>query len=206
MRMRLPPYIVRQLGNPTGILGRLLLGRLNSSNRNMNAITFRSLEIVTADRVLEIGFGGGALLESIISTGPSFVAGAEISDVALQSMHKRRRRSISNGRLELVKIESNSIPYPAHAFTKACCVNVVYFWTDPALVLAEVFRVLDAGGKFVVCYEETGPDGRIFPLELVESYLNSAGFIDLLTVAEEDKRNGRYFCTTATRPAGNEDP
>ena len=53
-------YLACQLSNPTGIIGRFVLGPLwNKRNAKLNEVTFAHLELKEDDRVLDIGFGGG---------------------------------------------------------------------------------------------------------------------------------------------------
>ncbi|MCH9808719.1 MAG: class I SAM-dependent methyltransferase [Alphaproteobacteria bacterium] len=174
---------------------------LNRSNHNMNDLTLKSLEISPDDRVLELGFGGGALLNEIISSNPQFAAGVEISDLAIRQMLQWNKDAVADGRLEIARGEEEAIPFPDGRFTKICCVNVVYFWDDTSAMLSEILRVLEPGGKFVVCYQPEGPNNRSVPPELIESNLHSAGFIDPVTCKGHDKQNGDFFCTTAVRPA-----
>ena len=197
--MPLPGFVVRQLAKPAGILGRIILWRLNKANHNMNAMTLDALAIEDRDRLLEIGFGGGALLEGMLRRGPESVAGVEISDVALARAQRRLAHAVASGKLELVAIEHENLPFNPGTFSKVCCVNVVYFWDDLSAMLSEVHRVLQAEGRFVLCYQQSGPNDRRTPPDRVERSLEDAGFQILATHGEHDKHNGDYFCTTAQK-------
>lgn len=199
--MGIPNHIIRQLGNPAGLLGRFILWRLNDVNLDMNDRTFEALEVQKDDRVLEIGFGGASLLDRILASEPSLVAGAEISDLALAKARKRHAAAIAAGHLELSEIPNDGLPYSSGAFSKACCVNVIYFWDDVPAMMAEVLRVLQSKGRFVVCYEGAGPNDRETSPELVEHYLTQAGFEVLETLRERDRRDQAFFCTTAVKPS-----
>ena len=121
--------IVRQLGNPRGVFGQLILWWLNSLNRGMNDLTFKSLDLNpnlnNADHVLEIGFGGGTLIGRILSKSTARVAGMDISALAIRSVTKRYQEAINTGRLQLTKCEGTSLPYEDGAFSRVCCVNVI---------------------------------------------------------------------------------
>ena len=198
--MRLPKYIVRQLGKPSGILGKFMLWSLNRSNQNMNAVALKYLEISPKDEFLEVGFGGGALLNDIMHNSNISVAGVEISDLAIHEMTRRNKQAVKRGMLNLAKIEHSSIPYPSRKFTKVCCVNVVYFLDDLPLMLLEINRVLKAGGRLVVCYQEIGPNERISTSDMIEFQLDKAGFIDSVSRSNHDPQNGDFLCTTASKP------
>ena len=65
--MAVSARILRQLGKPAGLLGRLILWELNRVNRGMNDVTFEALDLAAGDRVLDIGFGGGALIKRVLA-------------------------------------------------------------------------------------------------------------------------------------------
>ena len=194
--------ILRQLGHPTGLLGRLILRRLNKVNSGMNAFALDALGQSEGDRVLEIGFGGGALIGRVLAdSNVAFVAGAEISDLAVKAAGKRFAPDVAAGRAAFHICGETSLPFDDGYFTAAVCVNVIYFWPDVPAMLDEVRRVLAPGGRFVLAYAEGAPD-RVtrFPNDEVERLLREAGFADTMTRQGSDAENGRYHCTVATLP------
>lgn len=194
--------VVRQLGHPSGMVGRLLLRWLNFVNRGMNRTVLQALELEEGDRVLEIGFGGGALLSAVVAQHKaSLVAGADISHLALETAEKKFGREIAEGRASFQKCGDAQLPFDDGVFSKVCCVNVIYFWSDAPAMIAEVFRVLSPGGRFVLCYAEGSPDKvSKFPSDLVEGWLHEAGFADVQTSQGHDRENGTYHCTVAFKP------
>ena len=194
--------ILRQLGNPSGLLGRLILWQLNRVNRGMNDAAYRALDLSGGDRVLDIGFGGGALVEDVLAhDGVALVAGTDISRLAVDRATRRFRRAVGAGEADFRVCGETSLPFGDGAFSKVCCVNVIYFWPDAPAMIAEVFRVLSPGGAFVLCYAEGAPDKVTkFPSEAVEVWLHDAGFEHAATTHDTDEENGRYHCTVATKP------
>src|ERR1700730_9605129 len=73
-----PRFIARQLSCPTGVFGRIMGRLMNRYNASMNDFAVRQLELTPSDRVLEIGFGGGITLPSLIA-GAAFVGGVDRS-------------------------------------------------------------------------------------------------------------------------------
>lgn len=195
--------VFRHLGNPSGLTGRLVMWRLNRVNAGMNALTYQSLALEKTDHVLEIGFGGAALLARILATRQvAHLAGTDISALAVRAARARFRRAVAAGVLELRECTDEKLPVEDGAFSKACCVNVIYFWPDVAAAVAEVYRVLSPGGRFVVCYAQGSPDGvTAFPPDVVEARLLEAGFATVETSHGSDRENGAYHCTVATKPA-----
>lgn len=191
--------VLRQLAQPSGLLGRLILNRLNAVNQGMNAVTLQALDLDKNDAVLEIGFGGGALIGEILKAG-SFrsVTGIEISDLAINRGKKIFSKQLNARILDLRSCSDHGIPFGDSTFTKASCVNVIYFWSDVAAMLTEVNRVLSDGGLFVLTYSEESPDRvATFLPKHVESELMKAGFDTSDTVTNSDKENGNYHCTSA---------
>ncbi len=191
--------LLGQLGRPSGLTGRLVLWRLNRANSGMNAAVLAALAPGEGERVLEIGFGGGALLARVLAeTKAGSVAGVDIATLAVRSAERRFAEAVAAGRLELVEGGERSLPFAERAFDKVCCVNVIYFWRDLPVMLGEVRRVLTHGGRFVVGYNERAPDGAVFTPERVERALAAAGFMVERSEAGSDRANALYHCTVAT--------
>lgn len=194
--------ILRQLARPSGFVGRLILRRLNRVNRGMNEAAYAALDPGDGDRVLEIGFGGGSLVGSILKNdGVAFVAGSDISSLAVQSARKRFACDIAAGRAEFRDGGEAILPFDDAGFSAVCCVNVIYFWPDVPAMLAEAFRVLKPEGIFALVYAEGAPDSvSTFPAPDVEAMLLDAGFDTATTSHNSDRENGRYHCTVARKP------
>jgi len=145
-------FMARQLARPSGIFGKYVMGRfLNRITSTHNSLVLDELALSAADRVLEVGFGGGALLERMLEQAPGgCVAGVEISEEMMAMATGRFRTQIAAGRLDLRLGSVTSLPYPDGHFTKACSVNTVYFWPDLASGLAEFARVIRTGGRLVL--------------------------------------------------------
>lgn len=196
--------VLRQLGHPSGLTGRLLLRWLNFVNRGMNGVTLGALNLEDGDRVLEIGFGGGALIRAILGGERKVrVTGTDISRLAIERAERRFRRAVAAGLADFKECGTSALLFGDAEFSKACCVNVIYFWPDAAAMIGEVFRVLAPGGRFVLCYAEGAPDGVTrFSAGEVEDLLADAGFETPATTHGADRENGTYHCTVAVKPAG----
>lgn len=201
-------FLAKQLGYPSGIFGRLLMKLLNKGNANMNDFTFQQLELQPGDAVLEIGFGGGYLLEKIIDSQiPSPIAGIDPQMDVVKMGNKKFSQAISEGTLELQQASGENLPYEDNTFTKICTVNTLYFWSNPQAVLKESHRLLQPQGKLIVCYNspEFLEQAKLThygftayqPAEL-ESLLVNAGFVDVATAtADGGMGNGVFYCTCA---------
>lgn len=73
-------YIGRQFGNPHGFVGRICCCLMNIINRAMYNKTVSLLELSETDRVLDIGYGNGYLLEHIYNKTRANLYGIDISE------------------------------------------------------------------------------------------------------------------------------
>lgn len=137
----------RQLGNPTGLAGRVIGGAMGIANRRPNALAIRALEIAPDDVILELGFGPGRAIEHMAALAPQGVVyGVDRSAVMLRQARKRNARAIRAGRVHLKQCGFERIPLPDASVDKILAVNVIYFWSDVPTVLQEARRVLRPGG------------------------------------------------------------
>jgi ubiquinone/menaquinone biosynthesis C-methylase UbiE len=105
----------------------------------MNRLTFAQLEVRPGDTVLEVGFGGGGLLAMILDATEGEVTGVDLSEVMVA---RARRRFANVPRLRLHVGSVDALPLANASVDKACSVNNIYFWPDPAAAMAELARVL----------------------------------------------------------------
>jgi len=190
---------LEQLANPSGLNGACILGHLNKVNAGINDATFRHLRPETGDKILETGFGGGALLERIASSAPGILGiGVDISKLAVSEATQRLKVQVNNGTLRFHTTEPGRLPFDDGFFDKVCCVNVIYFWSDPIGELAEIYRVTKPGGLIVLSYAYGSPDKKTkFPTSKVADWLKATEYTGTTHQKYNDHENGTYFCTTA---------
>jgi arsenite methyltransferase len=200
--------IAKQLANPSGLIGRAFTARwLNKANAKMNDLTLEQLALAPGDRVLEIGFGGGDLLQKILNLKQAeLVAGVEQSGEMLRSAGKRFLSAIRNSELELHSGDIENLPFPGEAFTKLCSVNTIYFWRNPEKALTECRRVLKRPGRLVLCFNsrkdmEAWPihrhGFRLYELGEVEQLLEKSGFSQVQVTSANDTKQGLFHCVNA---------
>jgi ubiquinone/menaquinone biosynthesis C-methylase UbiE len=144
-----PRFISRQLSRPTGAVGRVMGSLMNRHNARMNAFAVERLELAPTDRVLEVGFGGGSALPSLLD-GASFVAGIDPSSAMVRWARSRFSVAVSEGRAVFHEGKVEAIPFEAGSFRKVCTVNTVYFWKSLEAGFGEIYRVLCQGGRLAV--------------------------------------------------------
>ena len=101
--------IGRQLGHPTGWVGRRLMGRtLNTANKTMLDAAVDALGARRGERIADVGFGGGYALERIREhVSPARPVGVEISLAMLDAARERWGEAV-----ELHTADVAALPFP----------------------------------------------------------------------------------------------
>lgn len=198
-------FLANQLGFPSGWFGRLLLQLLNRKNATMNDLTLSELQLQLGDRILEVGFGGGDLIDKLVKTGkPARITGVERSPDALNVCQNRFQQLIHQGTVELHLADAAALPFSDHAFNQICAVNTLYFWPDAPQVLTECRRVLVPSGRLLMGYtsktyleqQKLAQYGFVaYEVAEVEMMMSEAGFTQIKTVSGNSDRQ-EFFCTS----------
>jgi SAM-dependent methyltransferase len=194
-------FISRQLGHPSGAIGRYLLPVVwNRRNSALNDSTLARLQLRAEDRVLDIGCGGGYLIGKMIKQAAAgHVSGVDASPVIARHCSSRFGRSIHKGCLDIQCAPADALPYPNNHFSKACSVNSLFYWPDLHQGLREIHRVLASHGLFVLTYtakqdlDKRGYSpgaGRSYTDEETAGALLEAGFHDVILKHEADRHRG----------------
>ena len=122
---------------------------MNRHNAKMNTYAVKMLSLRPDDRVLEIGFGGGATLP-VLTNEAKFVAGVDRSADVVSWAKARYARAIAAGRADFREGNVEALPFENASFGKVCTVNTVYFWKSLDAGFPEIRRVLEPGGRAVV--------------------------------------------------------
>jgi ubiquinone/menaquinone biosynthesis C-methylase UbiE len=167
----------------------------------MNRLALDQLGPRPGDRVLEVGFGGGALLRAMAVAGAEAV-GVEISEAMVARA----------GRLDVRLASADSLPFVDAAFDKAVSVNSLYFWPDPKKALAELARVVKRGGRLTLCFEPAEelrkwPGHRfgfqLFEIAEVKALMIAAGFGAIEESWGTGRKPDRFCCLSGTRIGAN---
>jgi arsenite methyltransferase len=142
---------------------------MNLRNAKMNAFAIQQLDLKSSDRVLEIGFGGGATLPTLIR-GAAFVAGVDRSQDAVESAQARHSKQVLEGRAKFLEGVVEAIPFEAASFDKVFTVNTIYFWRSLNAGFAEIHRVLSPDGRVVIGFvPKESMDRMKFPADIFTS-------------------------------------
>lgn len=198
-----------QARKPTGVIGRYLMARIfNNANADLNNLVKETLEIKNTDRLLEIGFGPGKLINEMAEiTTEGVVEGIDFSVAMLKEASKINRHHISNGKVRLHNGECRQLPFDNESFNKLCSTNTLYFWDEPDKYFREMFRVMKPGGKLVIGFRDDKQMGdlnlnkdifSIYSLDEVVSLLSNAGFSDS-HITEKAGKPFLSYCAVAVK-------
>jgi SAM-dependent methyltransferase len=205
--MTLSKFLAKQLGNPSGIMGKFAAFVWNRRNAALNDAVFDMLALEPSDRVLEIGFGGGYLLDrvsTIVTDG--LLAGVDVSPAMVALCENRFRNRIREGKLELKRAAAESLPYPPKSFSKVCSTNSIYYWQDVGGAIGEIERVLRPGGELVLgftCKDSLAKRNfarhiRLVEAEEIQTLMLAEGFQNIQTVCLADPYR-RFYCVTGKK-------
>jgi len=186
--MTLPAWVVSQLGRPEGVLGRLVAAVMDRANRIMVLHAVGALDLTGSPTVLELGFGGGAAIETLLKHAPgASVVGVEPSGVAVRSATRRFARAIAESRVRLLEGALPSLPLDSASVDAVLTNNTVYFWPDLDAGLCELSRVLRPGGpiarairpvEMLVALGFAARGLRVIRGDELATALERAGFVD----------------------------
>lgn len=143
-----PRFIARQLSHPNGIAGHFIRRMMNRRNFVMNAFAVEQLALTGADRVLEIGFGGGVALPLLLETA-AMITGVDRSRDSVIAARRRYADAVGGGRARFLVGEVTSLPVEG-TFDAVLTVNTVYFWPSLDAAFAEIHRVTSPAGRIAV--------------------------------------------------------
>lgn len=144
-----PATMAGQLRRPSGWMARSVGRRMNAANRPLYDATWEVLDLQPGQSVLEIGYGNGLFFPDLLKKADRLrVFGLDFSEAMHKEAAANNRALVRNGLLNLYHGDSAAMPFEDKSFDRIYCINVVYFWDDPAAHLREVRRVLKANGTF----------------------------------------------------------
>jgi len=111
--------------------------------------TLDKLQLKPDDVFLEIGCGGGVLLNMALETVKNAKAIDHSSDM-VQIAREKNHEAVSEGRVEIVQGNAESLPWDDNSFTCATANQMFFFIDKPMMVLTEFYRVLKPGGRLVI--------------------------------------------------------
>ena len=121
-----------------------------------------ALQLTAADKLLDVGCGGGVFLRRALETGCTAV-GLDHSRDMVSLAYKT-----TQGRARIVCGSADAMPFGDGEFTALSCIVAFFFFPDAVLALREFRRVLDPEGGRIAVYttaaELKGTPAAPYPL------------------------------------------
>jgi SAM-dependent methyltransferase len=198
-----------QAKKPSGWFGRVVMSRLfNKGNAALNNSIKDLLDLQENDKVLEIGFGPGKLINEIASiTTKGIVEGIDFSEAMYAEACKINKKYIASNRVKIQKGNCDDMPYENESFDKICTSNTIYFWDDPNKIIKEMFRVIKYRGTIVLGFRDKEQMEKLplsddvfnlYSLEEVKTFLSNAGFADI-RIEESGEKPFVSYCAVAIK-------
>ncbi len=185
--------VAEQLRKPTGQFGLKIAENMNLSNALINKWTINKLHAKANNNILEIGMANGLFVKELLQKNAAVrYSGVDFSQIMVDESVIRNSKYIKNGQAAFYCADAQKLPFADNTFDKAFTINTIYFWEEPAAVLAELSRVLKPGGVFIISirpqrvmqnYPFTQYGFRLYSSQALSELLAENGF--LVTEAEE---------------------
>ncbi len=144
-----PRFVAKQLSQPAGFGGWVIRNLMNRGNARLNAFALEQLGLTPQDRVLEIGFGGGVALPSLLQKA-GYLCGIDRSQDSVTAARRRFADEVAAQRAEFRTGTVEALPLAEASFDKVLTVNTVYFWSSLFGGMAEIARVLRPDGRIAL--------------------------------------------------------
>jgi SAM-dependent methyltransferase len=149
-RARIHRAAVAQASCPSGRLSGPVARLLNMAHRGMATETLDAAGD-PGDRLLDVGFGGGALMRLALERHEHLrVSGLEPSPEMVARAERGFADEMADGRVDARAGAIEDIPWADDTFSVVVTMNTPYFWRDQEQALAEIRRVLRPGGRVLI--------------------------------------------------------
>ena len=100
------------------------------------------------------------------------------------------------------------MPFEKESFSKACSINTLYFWPEPAHTTTKIAEILKPNGKLVLAFEDIEQlkqrklDQEVFHLyskNEVKEHLINAGFSNNVSIVTRKKGKLIFHCVVAIK-------
>jgi ubiquinone/menaquinone biosynthesis C-methylase UbiE len=145
---------VSQCQEPSGLLGRLTLWRMNISHSKLTDWGLTHISVQPQFTILDVGCGGGrtvAKLAALAKQGK--VYGVDHSENSVSFSRKLNAAFIAEGRVEFQQASVSQLPFADGTFDLITAVETHFWWPSLADALRELFRVTKLGGQLAVVAE-----------------------------------------------------
>ncbi len=175
-----------QGAKPTGLIGRLIGRLMNKFHTSLYTDYFNTKDIPNNFRILDIGCGGGKLLNYLSQRSEGFkLWGLDHSKEMIDLSSQLNSENIEKGQLKLLNGSVSKIEIENNSIDLVTAFETIQFWPEIDIALSEIFRVLDKGGRFLVINRYPKEETKWWELANIKSEkdyktkLEDTGFNDI---------------------------
>ena len=129
---------------------------------------------LTGASVLDIGCGAGGIDIALVQAhGAAYVTGLDVEDPVIDHARGLIDAAGLNARIGLVKVAPGPLPFPPGTFDVVFSKDSIVHIPDKTTLMAEVFRVLKPGGRFLASDGLIGTEGA--PSPQMAAYIAAEG-------------------------------
>ena len=155
---------------PTGILGKIMIIRMNIHHKNLVKWAIKNFPKNNPTNILDIGCGGGKnALELLKTYKKANLVAVDYSPVSVKNSKKTWSKEIKNNRCVVEEQNVLDLTLEKESFDLITAFETVYFWGDLNKAFSNVRNCLKEKGKFIIIHEN---DGLIDNVEELESMID----------------------------------
>ncbi|MFW0717888.1 class I SAM-dependent methyltransferase [Pedobacter sp. N23S346] len=167
------------------------------AQQNINFKTIEELKLSAHSFILEIGFENKKHLPALFQKAQGIgYYGINFSDSPTEEVSNQLLKTNDGYAKFGCAKEKEKLDFEDNFFDCCFIVNTIYFWNEPKLIFAEIYRVLRTGGIFSISYIEqkhgkdlpwTQADFNFYETNELKAFLRIAGFgsIEVKQMTEE---------------------
>jgi ubiquinone/menaquinone biosynthesis C-methylase UbiE len=141
----------RQAMRPHGMSGRLFAVAMEWINSPAYRRAAELIRPRPGDRVLELGFGTGALLAMLVPRMTvGLLAGSDPSELMVRQTRARLARFASAVQIDVRQGTDRDLRWPDGHFTHVAALHSFQFWSDPEATLKRIRALLRTGGRLLL--------------------------------------------------------
>ena len=191
---------VSQTRKPEGVLGKMMLSGMNSGHAKMADWGMAHLKDVPAERIAELGCGGGRNAGELLKRyQAATLTAVDYSELSVQKSKEYNEDTITQGRCEVRQGDVSALDLDKESYDLATAFETIYFWKDLEKCFAQVAGILKPGGYFMIVNESDGEDKaslqfekiidgmKCYTFDDIKKALISAGFTKVKTAHHKEK-------------------
>jgi ubiquinone/menaquinone biosynthesis C-methylase UbiE len=198
-------FIDNHYKTPKGIIGTYIGEKMVRQHKTETNWTLELMNIQQGDRILELGCGAGYAIKLILEKNlAEEIVGLDISPTIIRSARMRNKKAISEKRVILIQANFNKLPFHNENFNTIFSIQTIYFWTEIAATLSEIFRVLKPNGVLILTFSDGKEDETwegirgITENQVIPSMMN-VGFKDISYDRGPDSRGYHTVAVRGTK-------